>query len=310
MFRLSRKSPKQSSALKGQRPKRRTDSSASNSNERLGFSFFSKQSLILVGSIALASVAWSSRNSLHSAFISTRNSVGNFLVLAPNEWIVHMASPDGTPLGDELKKEIIKIASSKLKSGSPSELEQLVESIEGIGSLENIHVIRPQYSTIVVSAATRQPALLIQVGSKIRYLTTEATVYGDASSQVGNSGGVQPTVIVSGVFDGRSGSTIQQDRSARIITTPDEHQILVNAIALWRVCLNQGLALRAVSYQKFRGFDVRLEDESEVVLGSAPFEYKVEKLVGIFAKLRKQGVTASRIELDYDGKAFIKERKL
>ena len=308
MFRrLSRKSAKQTSALKGQRPKRRTDSHAAQSDS---FRFLSKRSFIFFGCAAATLIVWTNRRTLDSGLTSVSKSISKVLVLAPKEWHVHMAGPDGNPLGEELKREILKTASSILKTGSPSELQTLEESLEGIGSLENIQVIRPQYGTVVISAATRQPAMLVQVGGKIRYLTAEATVYGDTSNQSGNPNGVQPTVLVSGIFDARPPSSIQLDHSARVITTPEEHQILLNVIALWRISLNQGLALRAVTHQRFRGFDIKLEDDSEVILGSAPFEYKMDKLVGIFAKLRKQGVTASRIELDYDGKAFIKERKL
>jgi hypothetical protein len=43
-------------------------------------------------------------------------------------------------------------------------------------------------------------------------------------------------------------------------------------------------------------------------LGS--FDYKVKKLRSILDGLKRDGVVASRIELDYEGKAFIKERRL
>lgn len=307
MFRrLRRKPTKQSSALKGQKPKRRSDSSSQDKEHSW---FTPKRIAILAGVTIATGIVLSKKNQLTSVWNHATNAIGTVLVLAPSEWTIQMASPDGTPLGDDVKREILKVASGILKSGSPDELETLSHAIEGIGSLENLHVVRPQYATIVISAGIREPVLLVQAGPKVRYLTADGTVYGDSSLPSSNQSGNTPSILVSGIFESRA-ANLQLDRSARLVTTQDEQAVLRNVIALWRLCANQNIILRTINYQKFRGFDVKIDDGSEVILGSAPFEYKVEKLVGIFTKLRKQGVAASRIELDYDGKAFIKERKL
>jgi hypothetical protein len=52
-----------------------------------------------------------------------------------------------------------------------------------------------------------------------------------------------------------------------------------------------------------------LDDDTEIVIGLQPFAYKLKKLQNILDGLRRDGIVASRIELDYEGKAFIKERK-
>lgn len=307
MFRrLRRKPTKQSSALKGQKPKKREDHAASID----GFTWLtSKRTLVIAGLAGTAATVWLNKNAIQKTLISSRDKLGDVLVLAPNEWTIQMASPEGIPLGDDVRKEILKVSAGILKSGSPEELEELAHAVEGIGSLERLHVVRPQFATIVISASIREPILLVQAGSKVRYLTSDGTVYGDASNPATNPSGNVPSILVSGVFDLRSGN-LQLDRSAKVITTSEEQAVLMSALNLWRLCTAQNLTMKVMNYQKFRGFDVRMDDGSEVILGTAPFEYKIEKLVGIFTKLRKQGIAASRIELDYDGKAFIKERKL
>lgn len=305
MFRLRRKPVKQSAALKGQRPKRRSDSA----NTAEPSPWYTSKYILVIGCATAAVLIWSKRSKIQLVWDHTKTSVANILVLAPSEWSIHMIAPDGNPLGDDVRREILKASAGILKSGSPQELDELSRSIESIGSLEKLHVIRPQYATIVISAGIREPVLFVQAGSKIRYLTAEGTVYGDSANPASNPSGNAPSVLLSGVFEARAGN-LQLDRTARLITTADEQAVLINAVTLWRLCSAQNLALRSITYQKFRGFDAKLEDGSEVVLGAAPFEYKIDKLVGIFTKLRKQGVAASRVELDYDGKAFIKERKL
>ena len=306
MFRLRRKPTKQSSALKGQKPKKRGDHGSTTDGS--GW-LTTKRAMVIAGLGATVVFVFIKKNELQRSWNATREVVSNALVLAPNEWTIQMTSPEGNPLGDDIRKEVLKVSAGILKSGSPQELDELARAVEGIGSLERLHVVRPQYATIVISAGIREPVLLVQAGPKIRYLTADGTVYGDATNPATNPSGNVPSILVSGVFDAR-GTNLQLDRSAKVITTTEEQAILLNALNLWRLCAAQNLAVKVMTYQKFRGFDVRMEDSSEVVLGTAPFEYKIEKLVGIFTKLRKQGVAASRIELDYDGKAFIKERKL
>lgn len=307
MFRrLHRKPTKQSSALRGQKPKKRGDH-GSNAEDSTWFT--SPKTLVIVGLTVASLVLWSKKSSIQKAWFVSRDKISDALVLAPSEWTIQMTSPEGSPLGEDVRKEILKVSTGILKSGSPQELDELALAVEGIGTLERLHVVRPQFATVVISAGIREPVLLVQAGPKVRYLTGDGTVYGDATNPTSNPSGHTPSILVSGVFDVR-GSNLPLDRSAKVLTTPEEQAVLINALNLWRLFTAQNLSVKVMNYQKFRGFDVRMEDGSEVVLGAAPFEYKIDKLVGIFTKLRKQGIAASRIELDYDGKAFIKERKL
>ena len=57
-------------------------------------------------------------------------------------------------------------------------------------------------------------------------------------------------------------------------------------------------------------FVVMKDNEAEVALGRPPFAEKLVKLGELINKLSKKGDVASRIELDYQGKAFIKLKKM
>ena len=67
-----------------------------------------------------------------------------------------------------------------------------------------------------------------------------------------------------------------------------------------------------MSYRRFRGFFVILEAQETrfQVPGRAPFAGKLDKLQGILSKLDAKGEVAQRVELDYQGKAFIKLKKM
>ena len=64
-----------------------------------------------------------------------------------------------------------------------------------------------------------------------------------------------------------------------------------------------------INFIKHRGFSITLKgDSTEVFLGNAPYNVKITRMHSIILDLRKKGSQAQRIELDYDGKAFIKEK--
>ena len=69
--------------------------------------------------------------------------------------------------------------------------------------------------------------------------------------------------------------------------------------------------IKSIEFKRFRGFFVVLQtSETEVALGRSPFSGKLVRLHEILKRLEKTSSTAARIELDYQGKAFIKEKKL
>jgi hypothetical protein len=83
-----------------------------------------------------------------------------------------------------------------------------------------------------------------------------------------------------------------------------------DALDVWRLVEENNIPVKQLNFQKFRGYALTLQDDTEIVIGLKPFAYKLKKLNDILTGLARDGIVASRIELDYEGKAFIKERKL
>jgi hypothetical protein len=237
--------------------------------------------------------------------VSYLNSV---IVLAPREWRVEVRSKGGAPLPEDVTREVYRVSSRILRSGSPGELAGLARQIEALGMLDGVKVIRPLADTVLLSAEIRRPALLASVGSKTRFLTLDGTVYGDSADNSGNLTGAHPTVLITGVFEQRPSAAI--DSSQRVVTTSEENRHLLEAIEIWQRATEAGIEVATINFQRFRGFSISLVDQSEIVIGIKPFDYKLKKLRGILDGLKRDGVVASRIELDYEGKAFIKEKKL
>jgi hypothetical protein len=234
--------------------------------------------------------------------------VNSLIVLSPTEWKIEVVSDGGVPLPEDVKKEVYKVAGRALKTGASGELKKLSKLVESLGMVDHVRVIRPVADTVILSAQLRRPVLLVNTGAKTRYLSLDATVFGDSADSTGNPSGASPAVIVTGVFDQRQNPTI--DDSMRVVTTTEERRHLADALEVWQKSNESMIELRQINFQKFRGYSITLADGTEVVLGIKPFDYKLKKLRGILENLKKDGSVAARIELDYEGKAFIKEKKL
>jgi hypothetical protein len=230
------------------------------------------------------------------------------LVVPPKQWRIEMIDSNGTPLPEEIRRDVYKLAAKGLKTGTPSELLSLAKRINTLGVLESVRVIRPVIDTLILTAKLRRPVLLIDVAGRTQFLTADGTVFGDANHSPPNPHFILPSVRLTGIFD--ETRKPQSDQSNQIITTSSEREYLMDALDIWRLVSENDIPIKQLDFQKFRGYTLTLKDDTEIIIGIKPFEYKLKKLNDILAGLARDGVIASRIELDYEGKAFIKERKL
>ena len=234
--------------------------------------------------------------------------VASVPVMSPKEWRIEVVNGLGAPLPDDVRRDVYKIAQKGLKTGSPSELRLLSRQVESAGLLESVRIVRPLVDTVVLTAEIRRPTLLIDVGGRTRFLTADGTVFGDINDTTVQLNFPKPSVRLTGIFEQRPNPQI--DSSNRVITNSDERRHLRDALEIWRLVEENKIQVKQLNFQKFRGFALLLDDDTEIVIGLKPFAYKLKKLNDILAGLARDGVVASRIELDYEGKAFIKERKL
>jgi hypothetical protein len=302
LFRLfSAKSSKKRTVLRKQRVKGdRLDKFVT----RFSWSFAAKSLVVIFCGFLFWGLSIRAADKIHQAF----GYLATLLVLTPNEWNIEVAGVSGDRLPDDLRNEIYRVAQKIVKTGSALELFTLSRQIESIGRLDAVKVIRPVANTIIIQASVRRPALLVEVGGKIRFLTIDGTVFGDAAQANSDNGAANPTVLVSGIFESRSSLAV--DSSLRLPLVQEERQHLADAIDIWQKTTAAGVDVRAIKYMRFRGFTITLPDTTEIILGLNPFDYKISKLRSILDGLKRDGIVATRIELDYDGKAFIKEKRL
>ena len=64
----------------------------------------------------------------------------------------------------------------------------------------------------------------------------------------------------------------------------------------------------SIVWEEYRGFKLKT-DSLSVFLGFAPYEKKFEKLKSIISTAQKKNIDLAKVELDYHGKAFVKQVK-
>jgi hypothetical protein len=298
---LRPKNPRKRSVLARQRVKAGSQKGAGG---RPAWSVAAKGLLVVL----VVVVVWGLGLRLIDKITDVSSYVASSLVMPPKEWRIEVINGAGTQLPDEVRRDVYKIALKGLKTGSPGELRVLARQVEAAGQLESVRVVRPLIDTVILTAEIRRPTLLIDVGGRTRFLTADGTVFGDAGEAGAQPNIAKPTVRLTGIFDQRPNPPV--DTSSRVITNSDERRHVRDALDVWRLVEENNIPVKQLNFQKFRGYALTLQDDTEIVIGLKPFAYKLKKLNDILTGLARDGIVASRIELDYEGKAFIKERKL
>ena len=90
-----------------------------------------------------------------------------------------------------------------------------------------------------------------------------------------------------------------------------EQKNVQGALGLLQEAMQNGFICEKIVYEQYRGWQVKIADVTALIFfGTAPFDAKLQKLRNILATLRVKNTQAARIELDYEDKAFVQQKKL
>lgn len=200
---------------------------------------------------------------------------------------------------------IIKIrsATQNALNSSSTDREQLASFIQKMGSFMAVKIAQVDRQTVVVQVSPRVPALCVEA-DQLRFIGSDGSVYGSPAS-------LQecPAPPVKGILDTGRKYTTREDGTLEL--TPGEHSALKDSLLLQKSLASYALHAQSIQYIKHRGFTVILQGKSpEITLGYPPFSNRLDKLLSLLEKLAAKGEDALRIELDYQGKAFLKLKKM
>lgn len=236
--------------------------------------------------------------------------------LAANEkpitWRITLKPEDGATVSDQTWSSIYETARKTLGRGSSDELKRTAAAIQRLDAFARVSVVRLSHQDVAIEVRARQPVLCVKA-DQLRLVGAQGEVFGSPEKD----GVPCPGPILSGVFDERAsgatgGKRFQLAEDFTLDVSTDEKDALKEAVALNAEGKRRQVKMRSLDFQKFRGFLVVLTEPEglEVEIGRAPFGQKLEKLDGLLRMLHEKGEQAARIELDYQGKAFVKLKKM
>ena len=196
-----------------------------------------------------------------------------------------------------IKQQLLSLP--KLKN---SLIKEKILSIKKQLHFKEIHAFKPNSNSIIISATKLKPILSIKVSSKkYMYLTEERYIYGD-SSKDSSLPLVENISIKNPHIDESSGYLFLDE---------EEFSLIDSAVSLYKDLISSEINITPskISYIFNRGFSFTIKDSgSEIILGLAPFKNKLLQLNNILKD--KNPNTSLSVELDYNNKAFIKEKSL
>lgn len=229
------------------------------------------------------------------------------------DWHISLKLHGETALEPELAEDVLEMAFEKLGNGSGDDLKEAAQYIQNEASFESVRVIRTSQKQVTISIKRRDGVMCV-LADRLRLMTTTGSVYGRVNPKD------CPGPVVSGVFSDRDRESkfrLNTDMTIKLRT--EERLALNQSVHLNQAIKLPGYKVKKIHFQKYRGFSIFILDqkgadnapkdaEFEVFLGSPPFENSLKRLDKILGKLKARGQVAKRIELDYQGKAFIKLR--
>lgn len=228
----------------------------------------------------------------------------------PVGWQITLNIAGEKPLPQEQAVEILNIAKRELQAGTRRDMLRAAREIQQYSSFANVHFMKLSSREMVLHISRREPLLCVEA-DRLRFLTRAGRIYGVAKRY--NEGQTDcPGPLLTGIFPPKTTFRKRQDQTLAV--SHSEQVAVEEAIELFLMLRPMDIPVSQIRFERVRGFFIHAtlaeETQTVVALGRAPFTTKLTKLRDIRASLLEKGDVAERIELDYQGKAFIKLRKM
>ena len=258
-------------------------------------------SIVLLTATAVAFVWTSNQTDPHNRKLSKFENFAKNKGYIP--WRIDVKNEGKDALEPALLVDIQALIQKSLQVESSPDLKLLAQNISQRGSFASVRLVKLGTKTLVAQVTPRTSRLCVEA-DQIRYIGTDGAIYGSP-----NPSESCPGPILKGMFE--TGRKFQFNRDATLTLSQEELNIASQCLALMEALQTAQLSPSTINYAKFRGFIVTLQGSStEISLGFPPFEGRLQKLSQLLERIATSGSEALRIELDYQGKAFVKLKKI
>lgn len=190
----------------------------------------------------------------------------------------------------------------ELKAVSPRELDQFSRSLYRTLGLRSIQLIQTAPDRIAIATETFRPRFVAEL-DKLRFVTDDGIVFGGMAINETSS-----LPVLRGLYKNVPFTKSENDT---VVLSAANQRIVEEALLAIQEAARYNIQYRSLTYDEFRGLSAEmLEPNYRITLGFRPFDSKYAKLGKIIDSLKDRGLTSASIELDYKGKAFVKETTL
>lgn len=200
----------------------------------------------------------------------------------------------------DLKKELLRKGSNT----SSSYLYQKAQRLQKKYQAKQVSIVQTSENHVHVHLYFYQPKMVVKA-DRLRLLASDGTVFGVASKDDQKN-----LPLLDGVFFERTKSVPFRLEAGSLITVQSEDVLLRKSLDILAIA-SKSLSFKEISYNNIDGFLLKNGNFfNEVYIGNDNFNEKIENLTVILNKIKKKNSYAEKIELDYSGKAFVKEKSL
>lgn len=191
-----------------------------------------------------------------------------------------------------------------LHSGSSKELANIAQRVQSLGGFESVRALRTGERRIVLAIKPRRPILLASSEKELHYVTDQGLAFG----RLGTRDLPPDLPILSGVLQ----EPLQSHSDGHLVLPPRTQQVLAEAAALTRMLGRESLTPESLRFDPEIGIDIVLQGPNPVSIrmGFGPFGEKIQRLKKVLSDLETQKLRAESIELDFEGKAIVRDLPL
>lgn len=249
------------------------------------------------GSIAILFICWTAFLKFEPNLVSQMSRKN----LVEKNWKVSISPDDRSLLTSSHKKLIDFEIKKHLLTGSRDELKILADSILVNTEFDRVTIKRLYSDEIEIKVVIPEPIALIQ-SDELMYVSRNGHIF--KSSHIGSD--ASKFVTIAGLIDPYQRKA-SFNKTNKLMLDDKEKLHLGNALSVIKMAEQQGLELKSLNHDEFRGISIELNSGAEVFLGHQPYDKKFLRLTNILANAEQSHSKIERIELDFNGKAFVKK---
>ena len=204
-------------------------------------------------------------------------------------------------LSSKEKRFITKKIKDFLSKNHEHSLSNIAANLKAIYPSKSISILKVSDKGLVLKIEERSDFAVIEINSRYHHLSESGEILQLASNEEADS---LPKIL------GINPNFFKPIRSDQYNVDKDSNILIKESINLALLLEKENIHFDQIEYELYRGFRSSISDQSVTYFGRKPFKKKVRKLRHTLEHLRSKGISASKIELDYNGKTFITEKKL